>query len=93
MGAHPQDTWCKQILSAQEASSGETGWSKGRYVNWLEDSNMLPSLLPDARIMRYGYESAGWGPNGLIAKPADISQRLLHALAGERRVRRERRTI
>ncbi|KAF3059497.1 Kinesin light chain [Daldinia childiae] len=30
---------------------------KGRYVHWLKDLDMLPALLPRARILVYNYES------------------------------------
>jgi hypothetical protein len=47
IGAHPHDTWCKNV-GTNEAP---------RYVDWLKDNNMLPSVVPTARIMRYSYMS------------------------------------
>lgn len=47
IGAHPDDTWCKNVGTED----------RPRYVNWLEDAEMLPSVTSNARIMRYGYES------------------------------------
>lgn len=35
---------------------------KPRLINWLKDSNMLPHLVPKARIMVYNYESR-WHKN------------------------------
>lgn len=90
MGAHPHDTWCKRVQAQKPAQAGQSeehpDWNKVHFVNWLEDEHMLPAVLPSARVMRYGYESQGWGPDGLITKPEDISQRLLRALADERKV-------
>ncbi|KAK5240968.1 hypothetical protein LTS06_012280, partial [Exophiala xenobiotica] len=42
LGAHPDDTWSKKC--------GEGG--EARWVNWLEDKEMLPAVVPNARIMR-----------------------------------------
>jgi hypothetical protein len=41
IGSHPNDTWCKNIGTPEAPS----------YVNWLKDANMLPSVVPKARIM------------------------------------------
>ncbi|KAF7546999.1 hypothetical protein G7Z17_g8015 [Cylindrodendrum hubeiense] len=34
----------------------------GRLVKWLEDANMLPSIIPESRIMLYSYDSR-WHAN------------------------------
>jgi hypothetical protein len=47
LGAHPDDTWSKK--------RGEGG--EARWVNWLQEEKMLPAVVPNARIMRYGYKS------------------------------------
>jgi hypothetical protein len=99
MGAHPHHTWCKRVKgpekprplnkadpSGQAVASGSSEWADSKYVNWLEDEHMLPAVLPNARLMRYGYESSCWGPDGMITRPDDIGQRLLYALAEERKV-------
>ena len=48
IGAHPDDTWCKKL---------DAGCAGERYVNWLSDLHLLPAVVPQTRIMRYGYES------------------------------------
>jgi len=57
------------------------------YINWLEDSSMLPAVLPKARIMRYGYQSRWFGKGSVHTRMSYISNKLLHALEGEREVR------
>ncbi|KAG9511616.1 hypothetical protein KCV07_g10049, partial [Aureobasidium melanogenum] len=51
IGAHPDDTWCK----LREVDLDVT--DPGSYVNWLSDPAMLPKVVPNAQIMRYGYKS------------------------------------
>ncbi|KAF2178263.1 hypothetical protein K469DRAFT_731735 [Zopfia rhizophila CBS 207.26] len=63
MGAHPDDTWCTLV--------------NGRHINWLEEPNMLPEATPNARIMRYGYQSQWFGEGALGTKASTISQNLL----------------
>jgi hypothetical protein len=47
IGAHPDNSWCKNVGTAEAA----------RWVNWLDEADMLPAVAPHARIMRYGYQS------------------------------------
>ena len=47
IGAHPDNTWNKDVGTKESP----------QYVNWLEQSDMLPAAIPQVRIMRYGYES------------------------------------
>ena len=49
---------------------------------------MLPAAVPNARIMRYGYDSAWYGPQRTNTFPRTISQDLLQHLHRERKVRR-----
>ena len=54
-----------------------------RFVNWLEDVDMLPAVVSDARIMRYGYESQWFGDdkrNTVRLKASAVAQQLLHEL-------------
>ena len=78
MGAHPDDTWCKQV-----EKEGTT-----TYVNWLKDKDMLPATIPQARIMRYGYHSKWFAQGAIKTRCAEISQRILLALKLKRKVRR-----
>ncbi|KAH0329153.1 hypothetical protein KCU71_g792, partial [Aureobasidium melanogenum] len=52
IGAHPDDTWCKLRGAGLDAADPQS------YINWLSDPAMLPEVVPNARIMRYGYRSA-----------------------------------
>lgn len=73
IGAHPDDTWCKKL-------------DAGGYVNWLSDLNMLPKVVPQTRIMRYGYESQWFGDETIQLKTSTVAQRLLQSLQRERKV-------
>jgi hypothetical protein len=78
IGAHPDDTWCKNI-----APDGQDK----QYVNWLESEEMLPSIAPQARIMRYGYESQWFGDSSsstVRLRASTIADQLLHELNFER---------
>jgi hypothetical protein len=78
IGAHPDDTWCKNI--ALDAGDKQ-------YVNWLETKEMLPKIVPQARIMRYGYESQWFGDNEsstVRLRASIIADQLLHELDSER---------
>lgn len=80
IGAHPDDTWCKNVNTNGEAQP--------RYVNWLEDTEMLPFVVPNARIMRYGYESQWFGDdtvNTVRLDPSAIAEQLLEELNFERK--------
>ncbi|KAL8816780.1 MAG: hypothetical protein Q9191_008267, partial [Dirinaria sp. TL-2023a] len=77
IGAHPDDTWCKRI---------DTGGSSEKYVNWLKDRDMLPAIVPDARIMRYGYQSQWFGDEAISQKTSTVAQRLLLSLRRARKV-------
>lgn len=48
VGAHPDNTWCKKIISDGEEK---------QYVKLLEDEGILQTIPPQARIKRYRYES------------------------------------
>ena len=37
-------------------------------MNWLKDNDMLPQMLPRARIMTYGYNA----PSALVSTTADL---------------------
>lgn len=78
IGAHPVDTWCKKV------GTGETS----HYVNWLEKEDMLPSVVPNARIMRYGYMSRWYGDDAIRQKTTTVADRLLISLKRVRRVSR-----
>ena len=47
---------------------------------------MLPAVAPDARIMRYGYESQWFGQEAMQQSVSTVAERLLRALKRERKV-------
>jgi hypothetical protein len=77
IGAHPDDSWSKDV-GTKEAPC---------YVNWLSDTAMLPAVVPSARIMRYGYESAWFGHEAMKQSASRVAQRLLLTLRRARKVR------
>ena len=77
IGAHPDDSWCKNVGTAEDP----------RWVNWLAVDDMLPAVAPRARIMRYGYQSQWFGEGAMRQKASTVAQRLLLALRRKREVR------
>jgi len=77
IGAYAGDTWCKNV--SRDPNSP-------RYVNWLQDPDMLPSVAPNARVLRYGYESGWFGDNAIRQKASTVADRLLLALRRDREV-------
>jgi hypothetical protein len=57
-----------------------------QWVNWLDQDDMLPAVAPQARIMRYGYQSKWFGEEAMRQKASTVAQRLLLALKREREV-------
>ena len=76
IGAHPDDSWCKNV--SKDASP--------QWVNWLHKEDMLPAVAPNARIMRYGYQSQWFGEGAMRQKASTVAQRLLLALQRKRKV-------
>ena len=70
LGAIPEITW-------KEKTSG---------VNWLRDKTMLPSAIPNARIMRFGYDSMWLGRNPVRTNIRAIANLLQEAVVWERKV-------
>ena len=54
---------------------------------------MLPSIVPNACIMRYGYESHWFGNTALRTKVMDVAKKLLGNLQRHRKVDPKRPTI
>jgi hypothetical protein len=76
IGAHPDDTWCKNVGATESP----------QWVNWLDDEEMLPAVAPNARIMRYGYQSQWFGEGAMRQKASTVAERLLLALKRKREV-------
>ncbi|THX71514.1 hypothetical protein D6D04_09473, partial [Aureobasidium pullulans] len=79
IGAHPDDTWCKPREASRDAENSES------FVNWLSDPIMLPQVVPNARVMRYGYKSAWAGAMAIRHNTSQVAHRFLLALSRERR--------
>jgi hypothetical protein len=74
MGAHPDTTWTAKRDDSEATSP---------YVNWLTDDNMLPKIVPNARIMGFGYKSQWFGDKSVdtsIVSVSDTAARLLAEL-------------
>jgi hypothetical protein len=54
---------------------------QAQYVNWLQDERMLPAIVPNAQIMRYGYEPQ-WDNkvNTIHLKTSTVASQLLQEL-------------
>ena len=76
LGAHPDDSWCKNAGTAEEP----------QWRNWLIEDDMLPAVAPNARIMRYGYESQWFGQDAMQQSASTVAERLLRALKRQRKV-------
>jgi hypothetical protein len=76
IGAHPDDSWCKNAGTAE----------RPRWVNWLDNKDMLPVVASNARIMRYGYQSQWFGEGAMRQNASTVAQRLLLALRRKREV-------
>jgi hypothetical protein len=72
LGAAPDRTWV------------HTEKADGKKTNWLKDKDMLPELVPTARIMQFAYESAWFGTHSIEQRLSLIADQLLESLANER---------
>jgi hypothetical protein len=77
LGAHPDSSWCANAGTKESP----------RWVNWLEEESMLPAVAPNARIMRYGYQSQWFGKEMMQQSVSTVAERLLRALKRTRKVR------
>ncbi len=78
LGAHSEDTWCKKVTTDGDC----------RYVNWLEAPEMLQAVIPNTRIMRYGYQSIWYGTEAIKQRASTVALRLLSTLDDHRTVSR-----
>lgn len=76
LGADPDRTW-----TFNDKNAGQ--------VSWLEDEDMLPAAIPNARIMRFGYESTWFGAGSIHQRLSLIGEQLLRSLEDQRRVSRQ----
>lgn len=87
MAADPERTWTakREVDSNTGENEGESQKATSSdYVDWLQDETMLPNIVPNARIMRYGYWSDGFGRDGVPARASEIAQTLLKFLQKKR---------
>ncbi|KAI1559779.1 hypothetical protein PtrEW13061_012363, partial [Pyrenophora tritici-repentis] len=75
LGAHPDDSWCTNAGTKESP----------QWVNWLEEESMLPAVAPNARIMRYGYQSQWFGKEMMRQSVSIVADRLLKALKRTRK--------
>jgi hypothetical protein len=54
--------------------------------NWLSDKDMLPSELPEARIMSYCYNSQWIGDDAVRSSLEGVAAKLLRSLGDKRKV-------
>lgn len=77
---------CDSIIAVHGIGADpDKTWETGD-VNWLKDLQMLPSKVPRARIMRYGYESSWFGDDPIRQTLDNIAASLLQDLKGKRAV-------
>jgi hypothetical protein len=57
---------------------------KEKKVNWLADHDLLPSKLPNARIMTFNYESK-WHADAPKQRRSMCAEQLLTALGNKRK--------
>jgi len=55
-------------------------------INWLKDGSMLPHDIPNARIMRFGYEPQWLSVDSVQQRLSLVADQLLHSLDGFRTV-------
>jgi hypothetical protein len=77
LGAHPDDSWCANAGTKESP----------QWVNWLKEESMLPAVVPNARIMRYGYQSQWFGNEMMQQSVSSVAERLLINLKRKRKVR------
>ena len=86
-----QDTWMMLIEASIIAIHGlgtttPYTWeykTKTGVVNWLSDSNMLPDVVPCARIYTYSW-NARYYSDASVARIADVAEVLLSNLQSQR---------
>ena len=60
-------------------------WTSGD-VNWLRDEHMLPQAIPNARILRFGYESQWLGKDAIQQRLSLVADQMLRGLMESRKV-------
>lgn len=76
LGANPDWAWTRKIAGKPDG--------KEIYVNWLKDDHLLPSKIPNARIMTFNYESR-WHKDAPRQRRALCATQLLTALDNQRK--------
>ena len=66
LGAHPDYAWIDRTT--------------GKQVHWLKDEDMLPRVVPNARILRYGYNAKWFGEDSVKSRIKDMAQSFLYSL-------------
>jgi len=74
LGANPDYTW-KHKITTKEGGK--------KYVQWLSDPELLPSQIPNARIMTFNYPSR-WHRNAPHQRRPSCAIQLLQAVHSDR---------
>ncbi|KAH6678000.1 hypothetical protein B0J14DRAFT_635182 [Halenospora varia] len=69
LGAHPNHAWVDKTTTPE--------------VNWIKDDNMLPSIVPNSRIIGYGYDSKWFGERAVKSGIQEMAKNLLFALKSD----------
>jgi hypothetical protein len=66
LGAHPDYAWVDRTTA--------------KPVHWLKDEDMLPRVVPNSRILRYGYNAKWFGEDSVKSRIKDMAQSFLYSL-------------
>lgn len=64
----------------------EEGMRKSEAVNWLSHHDMLPSQVPNARIMVFNHDSRWYGEDAVSLRLDPLASSFLRAVIDERKV-------
>jgi hypothetical protein len=90
LGATPSTTWSKALKLQESSNAGlnmasHTNGSENR-VNWLSNSEMLPAIVTNARIMTFNYDSNWYGNQAVKVRLDHVANKLRRQVERERRV-------
>jgi len=76
---------CVDIIAVPGLGSDMTHtWMSKTGVHWLKDDNMLQKVVPNARILVFGYRSQWVGRDAVQTRISAVSDDLLHAIKVDR---------
>jgi len=83
LAAIPDSTWVAHTGGNESVAGGN---ARTRRVNWLQDADMLPDLVKEARILRFGYDSLWIGEDPVRTSITLIANELKDKLQETREV-------